>query len=61
MFSLDRIRKPPKGIVSPRKGLLGSIESVEAKDAHTVVVHLKEPSADFAEAAEARTLLAQAQ
>jgi peptide/nickel transport system substrate-binding protein len=47
VFSLNRIRKPPKGIVSPRKGLLGSIQDVEAKDAHTVVVHLKEPEADF--------------
>lgn len=48
VFSLNRIRNPPKGIVSPRKGLLGSIQDVEAKDAHTVIVHLKEPSADFA-------------
>jgi peptide/nickel transport system substrate-binding protein len=46
-FSLDRIRKPPKGIVSPRKGLLGNIKNVEAKDAHTVVVHLNAPQADF--------------
>ena len=46
-FSLDRIRKPPKGIVSPRKGLLGNIKNVEAKDAHTVVVHLSAPQADF--------------
>lgn len=46
-FSLDRIRKPPKGIVSPRKGLLGNIKAVEAKDAHTVVVHLNAPQADF--------------
>jgi peptide/nickel transport system substrate-binding protein len=47
VFSLNRIRKPPKGILSPRKGLLGSIKEVEAKDAHTVVVHLNEPEADF--------------
>ena len=47
MFSLNRIRKPPSGIVSPRKGLLESIKDVEAKDAHTVVVHLHEPEADF--------------
>jgi peptide/nickel transport system substrate-binding protein len=47
VFSLNRIRKPPKGIVSPRKGLLGSIKEVEARDTHTVVVHLKEPEPDF--------------
>ncbi|MGN6573079.1 MAG: ABC transporter substrate-binding protein [Pseudolabrys sp.] len=47
VFSLNRIRTPPKGIVSPRKGLLGSMKSAEAKDAHTVVVHLNEPEPDF--------------
>ena len=46
-FSLDRIRKPPKGIVSPRKGLLGNIQNVEVKDARTVLVHLSAPQADF--------------
>ena len=46
-FSLDRIRKPPKGIVSPRKGLLGNVKEVEAKDAVTVIVHLTAPQADF--------------
>src|SRR3569833_3497432 len=46
-FSLDRIRKPPKGIVSPRKGLLGNVKQVEAKDAATVLVHLTAPQADF--------------
>src|SRR3569623_1332440 len=47
-FSLDRIRKPPKGIVSPRKGLLGNVKEVEAKDPVTVIVHLSAPQADFA-------------
>ncbi len=47
VFSLNRIRKPPKGIVSPRRGLLGSIKDVEATDTHTVVVHLNAPEADF--------------
>jgi peptide/nickel transport system substrate-binding protein len=47
VFSLDRIRKPPAGIVSPRKGLLGSIKDVQAKDDLTVVVNLAEPQADF--------------
>jgi peptide/nickel transport system substrate-binding protein len=47
VFSLDRIRKPPAGIVSPRKGLLGSIKDVQAKDDLTVVVNLTDPQADF--------------
>jgi peptide/nickel transport system substrate-binding protein len=47
VFSLNRILSPPKGIVSPRKGLLGNMKSAEAKDEHTVVVHLNEPEPDF--------------
>src|SRR5581483_1467461 len=47
VFSLNRIRNPPSGIVSPRKGLLGNVKDVEAKDARTVVVHLNAPQADF--------------
>ena len=47
VFSLNRIRKPPSGIVSPRKGLLGSIKDVQAKDDLTVVVNLNQPQADF--------------
>ena len=35
IYSLDRIRKPPRGIVSPRKGLLGNIASHRgARSAH---------------------------
>lgn len=47
VFSLDRVRKPPSGIVSPRKGLLANIKEIQAKDANTVVVLLNEPQADF--------------
>ena len=47
VFSLDRIRKPPTGIVSPRRGLLGNIKTVVAKDARTVVVTLNQPQLDF--------------
>jgi peptide/nickel transport system substrate-binding protein len=47
IFSLDRIRNPPRGIVSPRKGLLGNIDSMEARDPTTVVVRLKDPQPDF--------------
>ena len=56
VFSLNRIREPPKGIVSPRKGLLGSIKDTEAKDEHTVVVHLNEPEADFLFQVQTRTM-----
>ena len=47
VYSLDRIRKPPSGIISPRKGMLGNIANVRAPDAHTVVVELTERQADF--------------
>ena len=47
IYSLDRIRKPPRGIVSPRKGLLGNIASIEAAGPLTVVMRLTEPQPDF--------------
>ncbi len=47
IYSLERIRKPPRGIVSPRKGLLGNVDSMEARGSHTVVVHLTQPQPDF--------------
>jgi peptide/nickel transport system substrate-binding protein len=47
VYSLDRIRKPPAGLVSPRKGLLGNIASVKADGDLTVVVTLKQPQFDF--------------
>lgn len=47
VYSLERIRKPPRGIVSPRKGLLGNVEGMEARGPRTVVVHLMQPQADF--------------
>lgn len=46
-YSLERIRNPPKGNVSPRKGLLGNVEAIEARGARTVVVKLAQPQADF--------------
>ena len=46
-YSLERIRNPAKGIVSPRKGLLGNVEAIEARGARTVVVKLAQPQADF--------------
>lgn len=44
-FSLDRIRKPPKGVVSPRQEYLRRIDNVRAPDENTVIVELKETSA----------------
>jgi peptide/nickel transport system substrate-binding protein len=46
-YSLDRIRNPPRGIVSPRKGLLVNIEAIETRGPLTVVVRLVQPQADF--------------
>ena len=46
-FSLDRIRKPPAGIVSPRKGLLGNVAGVSAQGPNTVIVTLTQPQLDF--------------
>ncbi len=47
VYSLERIRKPPAGIVSVRKGMLGNVRNIEAKDPHTVVITLDQPQADF--------------
>lgn len=46
-FSLDRIRTPPRGIVSPRRGLLENIERIEARGPTLVVITLKAPQPDF--------------
>jgi peptide/nickel transport system substrate-binding protein len=47
VYSLERIRNPPRGIVSPRKGLLGNVSGIVARDPRTVVVTLQNPQADF--------------
>lgn len=46
-YSLERIRNPPRGIVSPRKGLLGNVAAIETPDPRTVVVRLQAPQPDF--------------
>lgn len=46
-YSLERIRKPPKGIVSPRRGLLNNIKAVETPDPLTVVLYLTAPQPDI--------------
>lgn len=44
-FSLDRIRKPPQGVASPRKALLQSIKDIETPDDSTVKI-----TTDYADA-----------
>lgn len=46
-YSLNRVKSPPQGIVSPRRGLLGNVASFEAADALTVVITLNQPQPDF--------------
>jgi peptide/nickel transport system substrate-binding protein len=40
----DRIRNPPQGIVSVRRGLLADIDTIETPDPLTVVFKLKQPN-----------------
>jgi peptide/nickel transport system substrate-binding protein len=41
--SLERIRKPPAGIISVRSGTWTDVEAIEAPDPQTVTVRLKQP------------------
>ncbi|MBI2907653.1 MAG: ABC transporter substrate-binding protein [Chloroflexi bacterium] len=43
-FSLDRMRDPPRGIVSPRRNLYKAVEKVEPLNARKVRLVLKHPS-----------------
>ena len=43
--SLDRLRNPPPGVVSLQKVMYDDIASIEAPDASTVVIRLKQPNA----------------
>jgi peptide/nickel transport system substrate-binding protein len=45
--TLDRIRKPPQGVVSVRKARYEDIEAIEAPDAHTIVVKLSKPNSSM--------------
>jgi peptide/nickel transport system substrate-binding protein len=47
VFSLDRVRNPPKGVVSNRKTMLDVVASIDAPDVRTVVITLKRPSPAF--------------
>lgn len=44
VYSLNRIKSPPKGIVSPRKGLLGNVEKISSDGALGVTIHLAHPN-----------------
>ncbi|MBI2908209.1 MAG: ABC transporter substrate-binding protein [Chloroflexi bacterium] len=46
-FSLDRVRQPPQGMVSPRRGVFSMISKTEAPDENTLKVTLKDVSASF--------------
>lgn len=43
--SIDRMRAPPSGVISMRKGMYEDIQSVQTPDPRTVVVRLSEPNA----------------
>ena len=47
LFSLERMRNPPQGVVSSRKALLANVESIAAPDATTLVITLKRPATAF--------------
>ncbi len=44
LYTLSRIKDPPKGIASPRKLQFASVEKMEAPDAHTFVLTTKVPN-----------------
>jgi len=47
VYSLNRIKNPPKGINSPRRNTFSNIKSIEAADATTLKVKLGQPQADL--------------
>lgn len=46
-FSFERIANPPEGIVSQRKSTFADVASIEAPDAKTVVIRLKQINASM--------------
>jgi peptide/nickel transport system substrate-binding protein len=40
----DRIRNPPQGVVSVRRGLVADIDTIQTPDPLTVIFHLKQPN-----------------
>ncbi|MBI4596040.1 MAG: ABC transporter substrate-binding protein [Candidatus Tectomicrobia bacterium] len=43
-FTLDRVRNPPSGTVSPRRASLAVVDGIETPDDHTLRVVLKRPA-----------------
>ncbi|MBI2909658.1 MAG: ABC transporter substrate-binding protein [Chloroflexi bacterium] len=46
-YNLDRLRNPPRGVLSPRAALLASIDRIETPDANTVKIFTKYMDASF--------------
>ncbi|MBI2886833.1 MAG: ABC transporter substrate-binding protein [Chloroflexi bacterium] len=46
-FSLDRMRDPPQGVRSPRRGVFEAVEKVEMVDDYAVKVQLKRPNSSL--------------
>ncbi|MBI2906640.1 MAG: ABC transporter substrate-binding protein [Chloroflexi bacterium] len=46
-WNFERMGKPPRGMISPRKDVFASVSSVEAPDPLAVIVRMKDPSMDF--------------
>ncbi|MBI2908201.1 MAG: ABC transporter substrate-binding protein [Chloroflexi bacterium] len=46
-YNLDRLRAPPRGVLSPRAALLASIDRIETPDAGTVRIITKYPDASL--------------
>ncbi len=46
-FSLDRIRNPPKGMMSPREAMFADVSAIETPDKETVVIRLSAANASF--------------
>ncbi|MEO3388763.1 ABC transporter substrate-binding protein [Mesorhizobium sp. CAU 1741] len=47
IYSLNRVKAPPSGIVSPRRGLLGNIATIEPVGAAGLKITLSQPQPDF--------------
>lgn len=47
VYSLNRVKSPPRGIVSPRRGLMGNVAAIEAEGPSTVKITLAQPQPDF--------------
>ncbi|MBI2910278.1 MAG: ABC transporter substrate-binding protein [Chloroflexi bacterium] len=46
-YTLERLRNPPRGVLSPRRTLLASIDRIDTPDASTVRIVTKYPDASF--------------